>query len=117
MRSIELSRRRPRRSRPNGSVAGASAIVPVSSTAFVTPLMVSSPLASTRPPSRRLRSLALKVISGKRCPSKKSGVCRCPFRFSSFTSTDATFAEPVSVSPDSTAVNSVKPPRKLFTPA
>ena len=53
-----VSSRRPRRSRPNGSVAGASATVPVSLTGRATPLIVSSPEPSTRSPSRRSSSVA-----------------------------------------------------------
>jgi len=39
---MAVSSERPRRSRPNGSVAGAAAIVPASSIGCVTPLIVSS---------------------------------------------------------------------------
>jgi hypothetical protein len=54
--------------------------------------------------------LDVKVSSGCRSASKKSGLCRCPARFSSWTWTEATFAEPLSTPSLRAASNSLKVP-------
>src|SRR3954470_21024182 len=78
---------------------------PVACSAWVMPLMVSSPSSWTLSPSI-FSSSEEKVISGWLSASKNSALIRCAARFASLTSTEATWAAPRSLPSTSVAVTS-----------